>query len=507
MLNNLEYVEKELIVLEVANNHQGDVQHGLNIIKSFSEINKNFVENFNFAFKFQYRNLNTFIHKSFKDSEIKYVRRFLDTQLEKSEWNLLIDAVKSEGFLTMCTPFDEDSVDEVIKDQYDILKIASASIDDWPLIEKIGDSSKKEIIASIGGASIEKVKRFYSYMSNKNKDLALNYCVSLYPTSKKDLNLSYIKELSKTFPSIPIGFSTHESGELDNSAGLALAAGAVIFEKHIALENKEKGYGINDYSVNLEQYNKWIESLMEAKTIIGTVSKRNENLDKELDALRDLKRGVFAKTDITENILDSENVYFSIPSNENQVLSNDLSKFNDIHIKKGIKKDEAILYNQVKVNNTRPEIEKIRDIIRDDLIGNNISIPQSIDLEVSHHYGIENFSEYGTCMLTLVNKDYCKKILYQFPNQKHPEHYHKIKEETFIILVGSLNVTVEEKNYELNKGDILTIERGEKHSFESTTGAIFEEISTEHLSDDSYYTDEKIQNNLNRKSKIMLFNS
>ena len=507
MLNNLVNGEKELIVLEVANNHQGDVQHGLNIIKSFSEINKNFVENFNFAFKFQYRNLNTFIHKSFKDSEIKYVRRFLDTQLEKSEWNLLIDAVKSEGFLTMCTPFDEDSVDEVIKDQYDILKIASASIDDWPLIEKIGDSSKKEIIASIGGASIEKVKRFYSYMSNRNKDLALNYCVSLYPTSNKDLNLSYIKELSKTFPSIPIGFSTHESGELDNSAGLALAAGAVIFEKHIALENKEKGYGINDYSVNLKQYNKWIESLMEAKTIIGTVSKRNENLDKELDALRDLKRGVFAKTDITENILDSENVYFSIPSNENQVLSNDLSKFNDIHIKKGIKKDEAIFYNQVKVNNTRPEIEKIRDIIRDDLIGNNISIPQSIDLEVSHHYGIENFSEYGTCMLTLVNKDYCKKILYQFPNQKHPEHYHKIKEETFIILVGTLNVTVEEKNYELNKGDILTIERGEKHSFESTTGAIFEEISTEHLSDDSYYTDEKIQNNLNRKSKIMLFNS
>ena len=189
------------------------------------------------------------------------------------------------------------------------------------------------------------------------------------------------------------------------------------------------------------------------------------------------------------------------------MLSNDLSKFNDIHIKKGIKKDEAIFYNQVKVNNTRPEIEKIRDIIRDDLIGNNISIPQSIDLEVSHHYGIENFSEYGTCMLTLVNKDYCKKILYQFPNQKHPEHYHKIKEETFIILVGSLNVTVEEKYYELNKGDILTIERGEKHSFESTTGAIFEEISTEHLSDDSYYTDEKIQNNLNRKSKIMLFNS
>ena len=42
-------------------------------------------------------------------------------------------------------------------------------------------------------------------------------------------------------------------------------------------------------------------------------------------------------------------------------------------------------------------------------------------------------------MCTLVNKDYCKKIIYQFPGQTNPEHFHKIKEETFILLEGDLD--------------------------------------------------------------------
>ncbi len=507
MLSKYFQSNKQLIVLEIANNHQGDLEHGLKIIKLFSEINNKYINDFNFAFKFQYRDLETFIHKDYKNSDIKYVRRFLDTQLNDKEWGSLIDAVKDAGFYTMCTPFDEASVNKVVQDNFDILKIASASIDDWPLIEKIGDSNKKEIIASIGGASMEKVKRFFSYMNNKGKDIALNYCVSLYPTNQDKLNISYVKELKRTFPDIPIGFSTHENGSVDNTAGLALAAGAVIFEKHVALENNNKNYTINDYSVDTKQYENWICNLLESKAILGSVENRNFNLNLELDALRDLKRGIFVDKDLSKNKLDNKDVYFAIPSKQNQLLSNDLSKFNGIELKSDIKVDQPVLYDQVNISNTRPEVEKIRDFIRDELRQYNISIPQSIDLEISHHYGIEKFHEFGTCMLTLVNKDYCKKILYQYPNQKHPEHFHKIKEETFILLEGSLDVYLENDKHRLKKGDILTIERGVKHSFESTTGAIFEEISTEHLSDDSYYTDDSINNNANRKSKIMLFNN
>ena len=55
-------------------------------------------------------------------------------------------------------------------------------------------------------------------------------------------------------------------------------------------------------------------------------------------------------------------------------------------------------------------------------------------------------------MITLINKDYCKKIIYQFPGQTNPEHFHKIKEETFVVLDGSLEVIVENVTSILQKG-------------------------------------------------------
>tara|TARA_Y100000741_G_scaffold365233_1_gene361138 strand:+ start:34167 stop:35693 length:1527 start_codon:yes stop_codon:yes gene_type:complete len=504
MKGNFSSFDKPLIVLELANNHQGDIAHGLNIIEQFGTASKKYFDEFNFALKFQYRNLDTFIHKDYVDSDIKYVKRFLETKLEPDEWIALIDKVKELSLYTMCTPFDEPSVDKVIEDNFDILKIASASLDDWPLIEKIGQSSHENIIASVGGASLDKIKRFYSYMKNREKSIALNYCVSLYPTEKYDLNLGFINELITTFPGTPIGFSTHEAGEVDNTAGLALAAGAKIFEKHIALEDKPKGYLINDYSVNLEQYSSWLENLVDAKKIIGSSQNREKIIDKEIDALRDLKRGVFTKENVMEKDAIKDNIYFAIPPEKNQLLANDISKFSEITTSRKIKIDEALIKNNLLIKNTRPEIEIIRDKVSDELKKFDITLPRNIDLEISHHYGVENFYKYGTCMITLVNKDYCKKILYQFPGQTHPEHFHKIKEETFILLEGDLEVVLDNNKHALSKGDMLTVERDLKHSFYSKSGAIFEEISTEHHTDDSFYTDEKIMSNKERKSKILL---
>ena len=191
-------------------------------------------------------------------------------------------------------------------------------------------------------------------------------------------------------------------------------------------------------------------------------------------------------------------------STDGQLLANDISKFSEIKIVEDTEKDKPLKLDNLEIKNLRPEIEVIRDTVTENLKKFDITIPKNIDLEISHHYGIENFYKFGTCMITLVNKDYCKKILYQFPGQKNPEHFHKLKEETFILLAGDLEVSLEESVHQLSKGDMLTVEVLKKHSFFSKNGAIFEEISTEHHTDDSYYTDEKINLNQSRKSKILL---
>jgi len=70
-------VFKELIVLDIANNHYGSVIHAKKIIDEFSKIIKR--HKINAAFKFQFRDLETFLHKDFKNSDEKYVKRFLSS--------------------------------------------------------------------------------------------------------------------------------------------------------------------------------------------------------------------------------------------------------------------------------------------------------------------------------------------------------------------------------------------------------------------------------------------
>ena len=107
-------------------------------------------------------------------------------------------------------------------------------------------------------------------------------------------------------------------------------------------------------------------------------------------------------------------------------------------------------------------------------------------------------------MITVINKIYCKKLIIILPNQKHPAQYHKKKQESFFILYGKVNLKINNKNYIINPGELKTIKPGEIHEFSSKTGAIIEELSTTSMVNDSYYKDESIHKNMNRKSFITL---
>ncbi len=97
---------------------------------------------------------------------------------------------------------------------------------------------------------------------------------------------------------------------------------------------------------------------------------------------------------------------------------------------------------------------------------------------------------------------YCKKLIILFSNQNHPVHLHKQKEETFQILFGDLTINLDGKEKEYRPGEIVLVQRGEKHSFRTKNGAILEEISTTHFKNDSFYEDSKITENKNRKTQL-----
>ena len=64
-------------------------------------------------------------------------------------------------------------------------------------------------------------------------------CTSIYPAPAADLNLSSIRALEQRF-NLPVGFSDHGLGI--EAAPLAVAAGAVMVEKHITLDKNRPGF-------------------------------------------------------------------------------------------------------------------------------------------------------------------------------------------------------------------------------------------------------------------------
>lgn len=488
-----------LFIFEMANNHMGDLGHGINIIREISRVAQRF--NFKFAFKLQYRNLDTFIHPDFKGrTDIKYIKRFEETRLAEKEFKILKEEIENAGLISICTPFDEVSVDLIEKQKFDLIKIGSCSFTDWPLLERIARTDLP-IIASTAGAAIEEIDQVVIFFEHRNKNLCIMHCVGEYPTKKENLQMGQIDLLKNRFPGVVIGFSTHEEPDNFDSIKIAIAKGAKVFERHVAIESGK--YAVNAYSSTPEEINKWLQAAQEAYQMEGVQDSRYLITEKEKNDLRGLKRGVFAKANLKKgDKINKDNVFYAIPCKEGQLLANDIAKYIEYILIKDLKANVPIDLKDLKVRNLRENVLKIIKELKEIILKSHIALPEKIDLELSHHYGIERYDEWGAAILNCINREYCKKLIILLPGQKHPFHHHLKKEETFQVLYGHMEVVVGRESKLLKAGDMLTVERGVRHNFSTKEGVIFEEVSTTHYQNDSFYEDETIGNTKDRKTEL-----
>ncbi|MDC3037252.1 N-acetylneuraminate synthase family protein, partial [Candidatus Pelagibacter sp.] len=176
---NSKSVFHNLFVLELANNHLGSIVRGKKIISDYGQVVR--FNNIKAAIKLQFRDVENFIHEKYKELDERYIKKTLKTKLSKSEYKELSDHIIKNGCIPMATPFDEASVDLCVEFNFPIIKIASSDCNDWPLIEKIA-STKKPVIISTGGVSEKDLDDVVTYFNKRSIDLAINHCVSLYPS-------------------------------------------------------------------------------------------------------------------------------------------------------------------------------------------------------------------------------------------------------------------------------------------------------------------------------------
>ena len=501
MMNQL-FDFRDLFIFEMANNHQGQVEHGRRIIRELAQVAR--AKEIRAAIKFQFRQLDTMIHPAHqRASTNKHIPRFVSTRLTKDQFRLLIEEVRKEGLVTICTPFDEESVDVIVELGIEVVKVGSCSATDWPLLEKVADCDKP-VIFSTGGLTMKQIDDLVSFFDHRRVHHAIMHCVALYPTPDDKLQLNQISSLCRRYPNKVIGFSTHESPEDFSPVQVAVAMGARIFERHVGVEDTD--ITLNAYSGTPEKIERWVESYQKAKRLCGE-KERPRASSEELAALYSLQRGVYAKRALKRGATVKRNdVYFAMPCESGQLTS---GEWKEGTVTLGeIAKDKLLQLAalQIPYDSEKQVLFTAIHTIKGMLNEARIALNADFKAEFSHHYGITKFPYTGATIIECINRDYCKKLIIQMPGQRHPSHFHKKKEETFQVLYGIQEVEVDGRRRTLYPGDIQLVQQGVWHEFWTETGAIIEEISTTHFNNDSFYADKVINKTDRAKRKTVVNN-
>jgi len=362
-MNEKNRIFENLFVLEVANNHWGSVDRGLKIINDYGKICR--YNNVKAAIKLQFRDVGAFIHSSYKGtSKSRYIKKTEDTELTKNEFLMLIEEIKNVGCIPMATPFDENSVDLCIEFDMPIFKIASSDINDWALIEKIADYNRPVII-STGGASLKDSDDVVEFFRKRNIPLALNHCVSLYPSEDSELELNQIDFLKDRYPQNVIGFSTHEYHDWFSSMLISYAKGARTWERHIDIEYPEgDSRTVSKYCSLPYQIDEWFKAHKKAIEISGGSSDtKRVPSKKEIEYLDDLVRGIYAKRTLQSGYIFNkesllEDFYLSIPLHKSQLSCREI--LNGEKLIKNLKKDQPLTIKDVDgPYNENSELRKV----------------------------------------------------------------------------------------------------------------------------------------------------
>lgn len=490
---------QDLFVYDLANNHQGDAEHAANIIREIGRVNSG--AGVRGALKFQFRQLDTFIHPDFQNrTDHKYVKRFTETRLSMDQYRSLLPVVKESGLLTMSTPFDEESVDVICEMGIDIIKIASCSADDRPLLQKVARVNKPVII-STAGLRTDDVDWLVNFMESERVNFALMHCVALYPTPDDKLQLDQIRQFKGRYRGVEIGWSTHEDPGNLSALQIAYALGARMFERHVGAKTDK--YSLNAYSSTPEQVEHWLGAYNNARAMCGA-SERVPAPEAERKTLHELKRGTFAGRAIKSGeTLQSGDVFFAMPCADNAMTSGAFRP--GMLADRDYEKNEA--FSSEMLPQKTSDDDKVYQImlqVRGLLNMAGIYINGSATIEISHHFGLHRFREFGAVLITCIDRDYAKKLVIQLPRQKHPYHYHKRKEETFQLLSGDLEIVKDGNRHVLYPGDTLLVKPGEWHKFHTLEGCVFEEVSSTSYNDDSFYDDPSVANMArdDRKTKV-----
>ena len=257
-------------------------------------------------------------------------------ELSVSDFRELISYASGFNAKVFTSVFDIPSFNFAKNIGIDLVKIASHSATNGPLLELVRETNTKAII-STGALTQQEIYDIASYFPKGQ--IALMHCVSSYPTQPSDAFLGTISALRKSYPDIPIGYSSHEIG-IDLSI-CAAALGASFIERHITMSNAMQGF---DHSISLLP-SEFSELSCKIRNIVKSRGQKDIVLPAEEQVRQDYHVGIYANKDIPSGtIINSDMITTMQPANDRKTfftglehksligktLTTDLQKFDQI---------------------------------------------------------------------------------------------------------------------------------------------------------------------------------
>jgi hypothetical protein len=238
-----------------------------------------------------------------------------------------------------------------------------------------------------------------------------------------------------------VGYSTHEPPAQLDAVKMAIAKGATLFEKHVGVPTEK--HPLNGYSATPSQVRQWLEAARSAIAMAGVEGGGTTFRRPSGRRSASSSRGAFARGPIAAgSVIEGNDVFFALPAAAGQLVANDISKYTQYRAMRPYAPNEAIWH----AGSRRPtRAASSTAIVRDVKALLKVShavVPTQLELEISHHHGLENFRTVGSAMITVINREYCKRLVIMLPGQRHPEHWHTQKDETFHLLHGEIDLVL-----------------------------------------------------------------
>lgn len=330
MFNN----SKVFIVAEIGYNHGGSLEKALRMVRELITIKD--ID----AIKFQIDSPDKIYSKS---NDQNGYDLFKNVGLTIDENVTLFDIIQRSGKTGFFSTSDEEAIDLFINKGLPLIKLASGSIFNYKVLEKIG-KHQLPAIASIGLSDLPEIVHLYNYFQSINTSLAILYCTALYPTLLENVYLGNITWLKTLFPNTIIGYSDHTRKQ-EIVLG-AVALGARIVEMHCKLDD-EKNAVEDSVSYTMSELKSIAGQIRNLEIVMDSNNDHRLALNSELVQSRGCNmRGIYLNDNLNAGEqLDLRKVIFLRPAKG--IYSSDWPKVDNKKINKSKQKGEALYWEDL----------------------------------------------------------------------------------------------------------------------------------------------------------------